>query len=117
MEFKLYLQMLQRSWWIVLLTALAALVIALAAVFFIPPTFRSTARFVVSPNLEQIGLQDDTDLLRSLEALDRRSIIATYAEVVNSERIFNEAVAALGMSPAEILEYTHTTVTLLQKGC
>lgn len=112
MEFKLYLQMLQRSWWIVLLTALAALAIALAAVFLVTPTYRSTARFVVSPNLEQVGLQDDTDLLRSLEALDRRSIIATYAEVVNSTRVFDQAVASIGLSESEILEYTHTTVVL-----
>lgn len=112
MELKLYLQMLQRSWWIVILTALAALAIALAAVFLVQPTFRSTARFVVSPNLEQVGLQDDTDLLRSLEALDRRSIMATYAEVVNSARIFNEAVATLGFTVIEIEEYTHITVVL-----
>ncbi len=112
MELKIYLQMLQRSWWIVLLTALAALAIALAAVFLVTPTYRSTARFVVSPNLEQIGMQDDTDLLRSLEALDRRSIIATYAEVINSDRIFKEAVAVLGLSAMEVPEYSHSTVVL-----
>lgn len=112
MELKLYLQMLQRSWWVVLLTAMTALVIALAAVYLITPVYRSTARFVVSPNLDQIGTQDDTDVLRSLEGLDRRSLIATYAEVINSERIFNQAAAALGLSELELEEYTHTTVVL-----
>lgn len=111
MELKLYLQMLRRSWWIVVLTALAALAIALAAVFLIQPTFRSTARFVVSPNLAQFGA-DDTDLLRSMEALDKRSIIATYAEVINSRRIFNDTATTMGISATDMAEYSHTTVVL-----
>ncbi len=111
MELKIYLQMLQRSWWIIILTALAALAIALAAVFLVTPTYRSTAQFVVAPDLEQFGA-DDTDLLRSLEALDKRSIIATYAEVINSDRIFDDTMAALGLSNSVMSEYSHTTVVL-----
>lgn len=111
MELRIYLQMLQRSWWVVLLTALSALVIALAAVFYATPIYRASARFVVSPDLTVFG-DDDTDVLRSLEALDKRSIIATYAEVLNSERVFQSTVDRLGISPAEVENYTHTTVVL-----
>lgn len=111
MEFRLYLQMLRRSWWIVVLTALSGLVIALAAVYFTTPVYQSTARFVISPNLAKFS-EDDTDVLRSLEALDKRSIIATYAEVLNSERIYRDTVAAMGISPTELENYRHSTVVL-----
>lgn len=111
MELKIYLQMLQRSWWIVLLTALSALAIALAAVFYATPIFRASARFVVSPNLTAFG-EDDTNILRSLEALDKRSIIATYAEVLNSERVFQATLQALELTEEEFSNYTHNTVVL-----
>ena len=111
MELRLYIQMLLRSWWIVLLTALVAIAVALALVVINEPIFRSTARFVVSPNLAKFS-GDDTDVLRSLEALDKRSIIATYAEVINSERIFRSTVVSMGLSAEDIERYESSTVVL-----
>ncbi len=111
MELRLYLQMLQRSWWIVFLTALAALAIALAAVYLTTPIYRSTASFVVSPNLDYFS-EDNTDVLRSLEALDKRSIIATYAEVLNSNKILEQTMAVVQLPPSEMANYTHSTVVL-----
>ena len=55
MELRIYLQMLARSWWIILLTALAALAIALAAAVFIAPNYTSNGhklRFFESLKLE-----------------------------------------------------------------
>jgi diguanylate cyclase (GGDEF)-like protein len=110
MELKLYLQMLQRSWWIVLLTALAALCIALLAAYFLPPKFRSSTRLIVSPNLTAIT--DEREVVNAIEALDKRSIISTYAEVINSGRVYDETTASLGI-PSEVLEdYTYSTVVL-----
>jgi diguanylate cyclase (GGDEF)-like protein len=111
MELRLYLRMLQRSWWIILLTALSALIIAMAAIYFVTPIFRSTASFVVSPNLtgEEV---DQGDVLRSLEALDKRSIMATYAEVLNSRKILNATMESLGLPLEEMEKYEHATVVL-----
>ena len=49
--------------------------------------------------------------MNSLEALDKRSIIATYAEVLNSNRIFEEAASALNLGSAAI-DYAHSAVVL-----
>jgi diguanylate cyclase (GGDEF)-like protein len=52
------------------------------------------------------------DVVTSLEALDKRSIISTYAEFLNSTRIYNETVEALQLDPLELSDYTVTTVVL-----
>ncbi len=109
MELRIYLQMLARSWWVILLTTLAALAIALTAAAFLTPYYQASARFVVSPNLTEI---EQRDIVDSLEALDKRSIIATYAEVLNSGRIFQEAASALNLDSAAMAAYTHSAVVL-----
>ena len=95
MEIRLYLQMLRRGWWIVALTALVAVNVALVASFFSTPQYQSNTRFVVSPNTD---LVTGKDVITSMEALDKRSIISTYAEFLNSRRVHEETIAALGIS-------------------
>ena len=58
------------------------------------PTYEAVARFIVSPNLQNI---ESRDLVNSLEALDKRSIISTYAEVFNSREIISKTLNLLGM--------------------
>jgi capsular polysaccharide biosynthesis protein len=109
MELRIYLRMLQRGWWLILLTALVALFIALLSAFLTVPIYRTTARFVVNPNPSLVASQD---AITSLEALDKRSIISTYAEFINSERILQETYTELKLTPAAALKYTRTTVVL-----
>jgi len=110
MELRIYLQMLRRSWWVIALTALAALAIALAAAILVTPQYQARATFLVSPNLSLI---EQADIVDSMEALDKRSIIATYAEVLNSARIYSGAVAALGLTIADLGDdYSRSAVVL-----
>jgi diguanylate cyclase (GGDEF)-like protein len=98
MEIKLYLQMLRKGWWLIVLSTLTAVNLALTIDYFATPMFRSTARFIVSPNRESnVG----ADQLNSLEALEQRSIITTYAEILNSDFIMREVSQATDMT----LEY------------
>jgi len=112
MEFRLYLHMLQRGWWIVLLTALSATILALGLILISTPIYRASAQLVVSPNLESYGGDDNSKIINSLIALDKRSIVGTYAEVLNSERIYQEAFVELGYSPQELEAYDVVTVVL-----
>jgi len=104
--------MLLRSWWIVVLTALSATIIALGLVYFTTPIYRASAQLVVSPNLEAYDDEDDAKIVSSLVALDKRSIVGTYAEVLNSGRIYKDTVAAMGISPDILGSYSHVTVVL-----
>lgn len=109
MEIRMYIRMLQRGWWIILLTALVALNIALASSFLTTPIYQASARFVVSPNP---SLFQGQAVVTSLEALDKRSIVSTYAEFLNSERIYTDTLTSFNIDAQTALKYTHNTVVL-----
>lgn len=109
MELKHYIQMLQRGWWIVALTTLLAVNIALIASYATTPTYRANAKFIISPSPEIIS---GRDVVTSLEALDKRSIISTYAEFLNSRKVYLEALAALGLQESQLRDYRFSTVVL-----
>lgn len=110
MEFRLYFQMLRRGWWIVVLTILTALAGALGASYLAAPQYTAIARFIVSPSND---LVNRSDVLSSLDTLNSQSVMATYAEIMNSDRIFNDTLATLNLSPADLKDYSYqaTVVT------
>ncbi|MFM8321624.1 MAG: diguanylate cyclase domain-containing protein [Chloroflexota bacterium] len=109
MEIRLYYQMLQRGWWIILLAALVALTASLALSYSAIPQYQASARFIISPNPSIIT---GRDVVNSLDTLDRRSIVSTYAEVMNSRRIYESTLASLNLSDSELKEYTYNAVVL-----
>jgi diguanylate cyclase (GGDEF)-like protein len=110
MEVKLYLRMLQRSWWIIVITALATVIAALVAAYLTPPTYQATSRFIVSPSPALIT--GGNNLLNSLSTLDKRSIITTYAEILNSQRIYSDTLNLLQLNEAGLSGYTYRAVAL-----
>ncbi len=109
MELRHYFRMLRAGWWIIALTTLAALSIALATAYNATPMYRASARLILRPNITAIG---SNNLVDSIGTLDKRSIVATYAEVISSNRMFNETGAALQLDSKGLLDYTRTTVVL-----
>jgi diguanylate cyclase (GGDEF)-like protein len=73
------------------------------------PQYRASAKLIVSPNA---SLESGQDIVDSLSALDRRSIVSTYAEVLSSQRMFEEAGAALQLTPERLSLYTRQAVVL-----
>ena len=110
MEAKLYFRMLQRSWWILVVTALAAVVAALVVDYLTAPTYEAKARLIVAPSASLIS--GTSNLVNSLSTLDKRSIITTYAEILNSPRIRSEAVKILGLKEASLTGYSYSAVAL-----
>ncbi|HNT24284.1 MAG TPA: diguanylate cyclase [Anaerolineales bacterium] len=109
MELRYYLRMLQRGWWIIAITALAALNVALISAYLATPIYQASARFVVSPNPELIKA---ADVLNSLDTLDKRSVVSTYAEFMQSSRIFQETSVALGLNADDLSSYEISAVVL-----
>jgi capsular polysaccharide biosynthesis protein len=101
MEIKLYFRMLQKNWWLILLTAMTALTVSLAISYAAVPQYSSTARFIIIPSS---SLTSGADVVRSLDTLDRRSVVATYAEVMNSSRILEGSADSLGLDAGEIIK-------------
>ena len=101
MEIKLYFRMLQKNWWLILLTAMTALTVSLAISYAAVPQYRAVARFIIIPSS---SLTSGADVVRSLDTLDRRSVVATYAEVMNSSRIFEGSADFLGLDANALIE-------------
>lgn len=108
METQLYFQMVKRGWWIILLTILAFLVATLVYIQVVTPRYEAQARFILNPSAS-VSLSGPNWVLDSLNTLDRESIIATYAEIMGSNRVYQGAIAALQLHPTEIEKYTFET--------
>jgi diguanylate cyclase (GGDEF)-like protein len=112
MEIKLYLRMLQRGWWIVTLTTLAAIFTALVFSYLATPIYIASARYIISPNPSFLGGEVDYNLIYSIDTLDKRSIITTYSEVLNSPRIYSETIDLLDLNEENLEKYSYGAVVL-----
>lgn len=110
MEIKLYFRMVQRGWWLIILTAMVGLSVSLGLSYLATPQYEASARFILSPSS---SITSKNDVVDSLDTLDRPSIAATYAEIINSNRIFLSACNLIGQDPVEISKsYTIQAVVL-----
>jgi capsular polysaccharide biosynthesis protein/GGDEF domain-containing protein len=106
-----YSSLFRRSWWIIALSVLAALNVALILAYFATPIYRASAQFIVGPGPSLLA-SEDRDLVNSIEALDKRSIVATYAEVMGSRQMRLDAAERLGIERQELSSYKFTSVVL-----
>jgi receptor protein-tyrosine kinase len=109
-QLEVYLNIFRKGWLIILATFVAAVVIAFIASAMTTPVYRTTARFIVSPDPQ---LFSESDLLRrGLDTLDRDSIVATYAEVFDSSSMRNNAREALSLENSALNGYSVSAVAL-----
>jgi len=101
--------MLQKGWWIILLAALVAVAASLTVSFLTTPQYSATARFIITPSP---SLKTSVEVINSLNTLDRASVVATYVEVMNSDKILADSLAFLNVSPDAIKDYTVQAVAL-----
>jgi uncharacterized protein involved in exopolysaccharide biosynthesis len=109
MELRYYFQLLLRGWWIILLTVIASLGAYQVVLMTSRPVYQVSIRFVISfdPNLIKLD-----NRIYSLDVLNRRSIIATYAEFLNSRRNLELARQQVDILPTDIALYNVSTVVL-----
>jgi len=111
MEIRYYLRIMKRGWWLILLSILIAVNSSLVYSYFIAtPMYEASARFIVSPNLENFEVSKD--LANSLATLDKRSIVTTYAEIINSNQIFEGNLELFGLQADNFLDYEVSVVVL-----
>lgn len=109
MELKIYLQYMRRGWWIILLTTLVAINVAILAIYFVQPIYEASARFIISPN--EALITDQNEMVDSLGTLDD-PIVTTYTEVLSSPTIFSQTMQTLSLSPAQAEAYEINVATL-----
>lgn len=108
LELQQYLRMVQQGWWIIALTTLSAIAIALLASYLATPLYKASSQLILSPNVSLSGSQ----AIYGLDALSKRSMMTTYTEILGSDRIFDETVAALQLDPLVAEKYTRSNVAI-----
>jgi len=109
MELKIYLRMLQKGWWLIVLGTLFGFMTSLLMSYFAAPQYRATARFIIMPSA---SLKTNKEVVDSLNTLDRASVVATYAEVMNSARVLEASIASLQVDPQLMRDYVVKAVVL-----
>ncbi len=109
MNIKMYIRMIQKGWWIIVLAVLATLNVTLIIDMFSAPIYEATTRMIVLPNPESFA---GKDFVSSLTSLDNSSIVTTYADVFDSEFNQQAFISTLNLSEDQIEEYTQSTVVL-----
>jgi len=106
MEIKLYFRMLQRGWWLVALVALVSLLASLTVSFLAIPQYKTTARFIITPGSLLTSEGNPETVIAGLETLDLPSVVATYTEVMGSQRILVDSLSFLGVENFVPKEYS-----------
>jgi capsular polysaccharide biosynthesis protein len=93
---------LVRGWWIVLLAVGVALAVAWWLTGREGRVYSAEAFMAVAPSSE---LETNDELLDAIEALERRTVVATFARLPRSPQIKQRAAERLGVEPRELRAY------------
>jgi capsular polysaccharide biosynthesis protein len=97
-----FLRILARWWWV---PAGMLGVSLLAGVWWTslqPQVYRASAMLAVIPNS---SVQGDADVLRSLDVLERRTLLATFARLPGTRQTLLAIAGALQRDPGELARY------------
>jgi capsular polysaccharide biosynthesis protein len=89
----------QRGWRIVIIFTAAFWMASLIFSLFSTPIYRASARFLVYPN---DSLTSSRDVVSSLDTLDKRTISTTYADILDSNRVYQDTLDRLNLAPAQL---------------
>lgn len=109
-----YLPALKRGWWLIALTTLFAISLALYASYTATPIYQTNAKVIILPNPL---LERDTDLLKAQEVLEDQSLQTNQIEVLKSSALREKAIAIMPLTPAQLStlsEYEVNAVVLPQ---
>lgn len=112
MELRLYFRMLQKGWWLIALTTLVSVMVSLTISYFSVPNYQATTRLIITPGSLLTSQGDAQVLISGLETLDLRSVVATYTEVMSSQRILDEALVTLDVQNFQKKDYVILAVAL-----
>lgn len=89
----------QRGWRILVIFVSAFAVGALIWSVLVTPMYRASAKFLVYPNNT---LTSSRDVVSSLDTLDKRTISTTYADILDSNRVYQDTISRLQLDEAAL---------------
>lgn len=100
---------LQRYWWMILFAFAFGFGATAAFTSLRAPTYRATTTLVVGPNE---SLKTPREVVDSLNTLDRRSVVATFAKLPSSRTVRERAQGQLQLDEAQLKPYDVRTVVV-----
>lgn len=97
-----YLGALRRNWILLLIVVAVALALTAIVTARQSPIYESSAQLVVAPTSATI---DPADVVRALETLERRTVVATFARMAATEEIRTAVTARLRIAPERARRY------------
>ena len=91
-----YLGALRRNWPIVVVTLALGFVAAVFVTARQTPVYETSAQLVAAPSS---SITDPADLVRALETLERRTVVATFARIATTEESRNAVAQSLKLDP------------------
>jgi capsular polysaccharide biosynthesis protein len=95
-------RLLTRWWWLPVVMLSVGVLAGLWWTSRQPRTYRASAMLAVVPNT---SVQADADVLRSLDALERRTLLATFARLPGTYETRAAVADALHRNPRELATY------------
>jgi capsular polysaccharide biosynthesis protein/GGDEF domain-containing protein len=106
MFFQQLFKAITNGWkWIILIT-LIAVVISLGISATTTPIYRTQATFIIAPNKD---LPSSRDIVSAFTALDTLDIFSTYADILSSDRVYDEALKTIDIGQDELAAYSRST--------
>lgn len=93
---------LRHHWWIALLILLISLGATALLTAAETPIYRGESTWVVTPIAE---IEDATHVMRALESLERRTVVATFARIATTRDIRAAVEERLGMEEYALSDY------------
>lgn len=104
-----FLRILARWWWVPVVTLGVSVGAGLWWTSLQPRTYRASAMLAVVPNT---SVQSDADVLRSLDALERRTLLATFARLPGTRETRAAVADMLQQDPRRLTEYAFGAAVL-----
>ena len=98
----LYRRALRRRWWTILLAVVIALGAAAWATSRQEPVYQASTTMAVVPNAQVSGTEE---VLRSLDTLERRTVVATFARIPGTAETREAAARRLGLDGRQLRAY------------
>lgn len=89
----------QRGWRILIIFTAAFWIAALIWSIVTTPMYRASAKFLVYPNE---NLTSSRDIVSSLDTLDKRTVSTTYAEILGSDRVYQDTIDRLQLESSAL---------------
>lgn len=102
-----FVLVIEQRWKLLAIFVLAACAISLFLSYSAVPLYRAQATFIIYPNA---SLTSSRDIVSSMDTLEKRTIITTYADILRSEKVYRDALQTAGLAGADVSLYQQNTL-------